>query len=350
MLADVPQGNSSEGKLLSDDRFLRRVAYLYYEDGQTQEAIAEMEYCSRQTIGKALQKAKDRAIVRITVVPEQRTGYLRNLSRDLRIELGLDDLIIVPGRNLDEVPGKSVADDILADIATTAGDYLDQMLTNSDILAVSGGRHIMRQVVRYLKPTKLLPDLQVVPTIGYVKPQTSNGDANLIAYDIATAYGAKHTWLPVPAIVETQEQCELARSLPIVRDVLKLMDAASVVLTGIWPPHSNLEVMEKGILTNQQVGIVDSYNPVVDINHWAFDVSGRCINEMLDPPPYYLTGLEIPRLRDKIKKGKIKVILVAGASRAYVSAIRAALKAGVANILVTDHVTAELLLTSDSEE
>ncbi len=192
----------------------------------------------------------------------------------------------------------------MADIATSAGDYLDQMLTDSDILAVSGGRHIMRQVVRYLKPTKLLPKLQVVPTIGYVKPQTNSGDANLIAYDIATAYGARHTWLPIPAIMESQEQCAMARTFPIVRDVLKLMDTASVIMTGIWPPRSNLEVMEKGILTKQQVDTVVSYNPVVDINHWAFDASGRCINDMLDPPPYYLTGLEIPRLKDKIGKGE----------------------------------------------
>lgn len=350
MLADLPQGNSSEGRLLSDNQFLRRVAYLYYEDGQTQEAIAEMENCSRQTISKALQRAKERGIVRISVIPEQHTGYLRNLSRELRMKLGLDDLVLVPGRNLDEIPGKNIADDILADIAITAGDYLDQMLTDSDILAVSGGRHIMRQVVRYLKPTKLLLNLQVVPTIGYVKPQTSTGDANLIAYNIATAYGAKHTWLPIPAIVESQHHCEVARSFPIVKEVLKLMEAATMIMTGIWLPHSKVEVMEQGILSQQQVDAIDSYNPMVDINHWAFDASGRCINDMLDPPPYYLTGLEFPRLKDKIRKDRTRVILVAGASLAYVPAIRAALKAGIANILITDHVTAQLLLKSDTDD
>lgn len=346
MLADIPQGNIPEGKLLSDDRFLRRIAHLYYEDGQTQEAIAEMEYCSRQTIGKALQKARDRGIVRISVVPEQRTGYLRNLSRELRMNLGLEDLIVVAGRNLNEETKQ--ADDVLADITTAAADYLDQLLTDTDILAVSGGRNIMRQVVRYLKPTKLLPKLRVVPTIGFVKPQTSNGDANLIAYDIAAAYGASHTWLPIPAIVETEEQREQARSLPVVRDVLKIVEEATVIMTGIWTPPAKREVMEMGVLTKEQIDTLDVGHPAVDINHWAFDASGRCINEMLTPPPYYLTGLEIPRLRDKIRKERIKVILVAGASLAYVPAIRAALKAGIANILVTDHVTAQLLLEAEA--
>jgi deoxyribonucleoside regulator len=155
MLTNTPQGNIPEGKLLSDDRFLRRVAQLYYEDGQTQEAIAEMEFCSRQAIGKALQKARDRGIVRISVVPEQRTGYLRNLSRDLRVAFGLEDLVIVAGRNLNEIPPGDTAEDVLTDIATTAADYLDQLLTDSDILAVSGGINIVRNRLRPYNLTTL---------------------------------------------------------------------------------------------------------------------------------------------------------------------------------------------------
>lgn len=98
----------------------------------------------------------------------------------------------------------------------------------------------------------------------------------------------------------------------------------------------------------QQIDLLRSRQPVADINHWSFNVSGECINEQFEKPPYYLTGLEIPRLREKIRAGT-KVILVAGANIAYVPAIRAILKAGLANILVTDHVTAELLMQSEKQ-
>lgn len=338
------QGNTNDGKLLADDRFLRRVAYFYYEDGQTQDAIASMEFCSRQTIGKALQKAKDRGYVRISIVPDERIGYLRNLARDLRMRLELDDLVLVPGQNLTTTTNNGTAYDILTAIASTAAEYLDQLLTDTDILAVSGGRNVMRQVVTHLKPTKLLPHLRVVPTIGFVQPQTSLGDSNLVSYDIAVAYGAQHLWLPIPAVVETQAQREQSRSLPIVRDVLKVTEEATVIMTGLWLPPANEELVQVGILQRQQVDLLRSRQPVVDINHWSFDATGACINEQLEPPPYYLTGLEIPRLKEKISKGNMKVILVAGANIAYVPAIQAALKAGIANILVTDHVTAELLM------
>ncbi len=343
MFINTSQRNNPESSLLADDRFLRKVAAFYYMEGQTQEAIATHLYCSRQTISKALQKAEDRGIIQIAVVPEERTGYLHNLAHDLRFPLGLEELLLVPGRYFDAEPSRNVIDDIIADITATAATYLDQVLTDRDILAVTGGRSIMRNVVRYLKPSKTLSNLQVVPTIGFVETYISTGDSNLVAYDIANIYEAKHAWLPIPAIVETREQQEQARALPLVREVFKLMEQATIIMMGIWTSDLDHDVIKRGILSQEQLEAFRAYHPVADINHWVFDPQGHCINETLEPPPYYLTGLEIPRLQKRIKQGHTKVVLVAGASKSRIPAIRAALKAGIVNILITDHITAELL-------
>src|SRR6266550_137497 len=129
-MPDTTQGPSSEARLLTDDRFLRKVAYRYYEDGHSQETIAEMEFCSRQTVSKALQKAKDRGIVRTSIVPDLRTGYLRNLSREVRVQLGLEDLILVVGQNMNMIAANDLLDDVVTEIASTAAEYLDQLLTD----------------------------------------------------------------------------------------------------------------------------------------------------------------------------------------------------------------------------
>ena len=341
------QATTSEARLLTDERFLRKVAYLYYEDGHSQEAIAEMEYCSRQTVGKALQKARDRGIVRISIVPDLRTGYLRNLSREVRVQLGLEDLILVAGRNMNTIAPDGQFDDVITEISSAAADYLDQMLSDSDILAVSGGRTFMRNLIRYLKPTKVLPHMQVVATIGFVESRTSFGDANLIAYDLAEAYGANHLWFPCPAFLPDREQLQRTRQLPLIKDAYEMMMRANIIVTGLWTPHTNTDMITRGILTQEQLEIIDTYRPVVDINHWVFDAAGNCINEMLDPFPYTLSGLEIPQLKEKIRQRNTKVILVAGGGPAYIPAIRATLKAGLANILVTDHTTAQFLLMND---
>ena len=345
MIMNTPLNNSPDETSLEDDRFLRKIAHLYYEAGWTQEKIATSESYTRQTISKALQKAKDRGIIRISVVPEERTGFLRNLARELRTSFGLEDLIIVPGRNLDDTSGEDIDDGVMADIASAAADYLDELLKDGDVLAVSGGKRIMRPVVRYLKPKKRLPRLSVVPTIGFVRPFTNFGDPNLIAHDIALAYGANHAWLSIPAIVETQEQCVLSRSLPLVRDVLEIVERANLVMMGLWPWLSSTDdyLVRRNIVTQKQIDEFKSYKPVADINHWVFDEAGNCINELLRPPPYFLTGLEVPKLKDRIKHRKTKSILVAGASKSYINGILAILRAGLVSILVTDHITAQLL-------
>src|SRR5258706_4815125 len=341
------QGSGSEARLLADERFLRKIAYMYYEDGHSQETIAEMEFCSRQAVSKALQKAKDRGIVRISIIPDLRTGYLRNLSREVRVQLDLEDLILVAGQNMNMIAAGDRLDDVVMEISSSAGEYLDQMLPDSDILAVSGGRTFMRGLVRHLRPARVLPHMQVVATIGFVESRNSIGDANLIAHDLAEAYGANHLWFPCPAFLPDAEQVQYTRQLPIIKDAYKMMIRANVIVMSLWTPYTNKDMIARGILSPEQLEAIERYRPAADINHWVFDASGKCINEMVEPFPYALSGLEIPRIKDKIQQNSAKVILVAGGSPSFIPAIRAILRARLANILVTDHITAQLLLEND---
>lgn len=341
-MADIIQ-STNEAKLLTDERFLRKVAHAYYEESLSQETIAGMYYCSRQTVGKALQRAKERGIVRISIIPDLRTGYLSNLSREVRVELGLEDLILVAGNNMNSIPAEDTLEDVIFNISSAAAEYLDQMLGDSDILAVSGGRTFMRNLVRFSKPTKTLPHLQVVATIGFVENHTNYGDANLIAHDIAELYGANHMWFPCPAFFASESELQSVRKFPIVKDAYEMMARANIVVTGLWTPGTNEDLLRHGVITQKQLDAIAEHHPMADINHWIFDAAGRCINYLLDTP-LYLSGLEIPRLRESIKTRNAKVVLVAGGSPSYIPAIRAVLKAGLANILVTDHVTAQFLL------
>jgi DNA-binding transcriptional regulator LsrR (DeoR family) len=312
-----------------------------------------MVSCSRQTISKALQKAKDKGIVRTWIVPDLREGYLRKLSRDARRSLALDDVVLVAGRNFDAVSPDATVDEVVDEIGRAAAEYLDHMLTDTDTLAVTGGRTFMRTVISHLTPSRALPHLRVVSTIGFVEARTSFGDANLIAYDLAQAYGASHVWYCIPALlphtplVSPEGIREVNANLSITREAIELSEHANVYMIGLWTPHTNDEIVMRGILTREQIEAMESYHPVVDINHWVFDADGRCINELLDPAPYHLTGFAIPHLKERIREGA-QVILVAGGGPSYVPAIRATLKAGLANILVTDHITAYQLLASDN--
>src|SRR5258707_429491 len=134
--------------------------------------------------------------------------------------------------------------------------------------------------------------------------------------------------MPHNPLVSAEAIMTVNSRLSITQEAIELSEKANVVMMGLWTPHTNDEVVIRGILSKEQIDAIEAFHPVVDINHWVFDAQGRCINELMDPPPYHLTGFPIPRLKEKIRKEGAKVILVAGGGPSYVPAIRAALNAG----------------------
>jgi hypothetical protein len=49
------------------------------------------------------------------------------------------------------------------------------------------------------------------------------------------------------------------------------MTQANITVMGLWPSHSQEELMEQGALSPEQREAIESYQPVVDVNHWIFD-------------------------------------------------------------------------------
>jgi len=261
--------------------------------------------------------------------------------------LGLEDLILVSGQNMSKISTDDFLDEVVMQIANAAAEYLDQMVTDADTLAVSGGRTFMRNLVRSLKPTRVLPHMQVVATVGHVEHRVNTEDANLIAQDLAEAYAANPYWFPGPAFLFSTEQVQQAWQFPLIKEVRKLIEQATITILEPQTVNIITELTRRGILSQEQIEKIETYHPVASINYWLFDAQGRCINELLDSPPYFLSGLEIPQLKHRITQSHAKVILVAGGSPSCVPAIRAILQAGLANILITDHSTVQLLLALD---
>ena len=79
--------------MLDDVNTLYKIASLYYESGNTQDEIAHKVDMSRPMVSRALEKARNIGLVRISVVPPKK---FTNLSKTISQALGIKEIVIAP--------------------------------------------------------------------------------------------------------------------------------------------------------------------------------------------------------------------------------------------------------------
>ena len=112
------------------EALLVRVAELYYEQGMSQQNIAELLGLSRPTVSRLLEEARACGVVEITVHSPLRKDPV--LSARLRRELGLRDAVVLSG--------SYDYDQALRRCAQAAGEVFRAVLENGMTVGISWGR------------------------------------------------------------------------------------------------------------------------------------------------------------------------------------------------------------------
>jgi DNA-binding transcriptional regulator LsrR (DeoR family) len=323
----------------ADDVTLR-AARLYYEDGLSQAQIARRLYVSRPEVSRLLSRARAEGIVRITVVPPARDEHLRDLADRLVEAFGLRHAILAPGRH--DIPDEQTLHSLLHLIAACAAEYLDEVLSDNDVLAVAWGYNTSN-VMRHLRPTKILPSLTVVPMSGVLTHRMDLFDSNALARDFALAYGGRYLSLPLPAMVRTPRQRALAARLPLVEDTLAALRGATIAITSMAPATHHTPAVREGFVSPEELERLVSRGAVGEISGWYYDANGKAV--VAPGSRCYPMGMDLATLREMAAPGSRRsVIGIAGADVQRHLPIFAALRGRLVNVLVSDHVTAQRLL------
>jgi len=324
-----------------EDNLLFEIANMHFEEGLSQGEVAERKGLSRVKINRMLQTARERGIVRVLIVPRVEHAYLKRIEDDLKDAYSLKDVLLIPGRE-EILHGKlntNTREAIVERLAYEAARYLDNCLTNQDILCINWGR-VMRAVVDHLRPSKTLPELQVLPLLGNLSAQPDTFEANLLAQEIASGYGGGFNWLVTPAIVRNLRQQKVVKELPLVKKTLQLVAQATIAITAIGLADAEYStVVKRGWLESDEVQAIIDRGAVGEICSWWFGKTGSEIRE----GKIYPIGLGLAGLKKMVQEQK-RVIAVAGADRKRLEPIYAALQGKIINILITDHITAQYLI------
>lgn len=196
------------------------IARLYYEQNSTQEDIAQQLSISRSTVARALKLARERGYIRTIIVAPSK--HAPRLEAWFRNRFKLQQVVIVPGEGNSQ--------EVLESVGQAAATYLDHVISDDDVLTVSGGRTLM-SLSKQLRPVSR-PGLTVIPAMGGWVSESAIS-ANEVAREMATGWNARAETLFAPAIVSDETARQAILREDSIRLTLQKARSATIACTGV---------------------------------------------------------------------------------------------------------------------
>lgn len=304
---------------------------MYYDEGQTMDAIASTFGISRSTVSRLLRDAREQGIVRITLRPPG-VRRLADLRSAIAQRYGVRTHV-VPTR-----PDSSERERLRA-VATDAAGVVEDLLQPDQVVGIAWGTTVTA-VVEQLTPRPVL-GAQIVQLNGAVNTEGS-GLANVFTVldRAASRWAATVHPFPVPAFFDYPSTREAMWRERSVRRVLEMQRRCRLAVFGVGAFDSEVpsQVHASGYLAEEDLAQLRSDGAVGDVCTVFLRADGswrdvRMNTRCSGPSPAALAS--IPR----------RVLVASGARKAV--PLRAALRADCATDLVLDEATAARLLSLD---
>ncbi|PAF34839.1 hypothetical protein CHH69_13700 [Terribacillus saccharophilus] len=309
-----------------EERRLVKVARMYYEENMTQNEIAKELGVYRTTVTRLLQKAKDQKIVTIHI--ESTLLEYVSIEKELCKLFGLKDVVIVPS-----------SADSLKEIGKAALRYLDGIITKDDVVGCAWGRTLgmMAQQAQF----QYKRGGRFVPLVGGPGQMPVEEHVNAIVYSMARAFGGETNFIDAAAIVKSVEtQSEILKS-GYMTHIRELWESLSIALIGIGSPMKSSNLVWSGFLGEEEVEKLENQEVVGDVCSRFYDIKGQELATDLKE-----RAIAIPF--SKLKEVKHSIALVESVSKT--DSIIGALNGRIANVLITDEITAKSIIKKKKEE
>lgn len=296
-----------------------KAAWFYYMENYTQHQIAEAMGLSRAKVIRLLEDAKTDGIIQFNFRKDDSTRV--SLEKNLIAAYGLNDAFVVP------TPLNEAA--LTHTISRAAALYVSDHLRPGGYLNIGYGDTVS-SMLGYLAKEHEDP-INVVSMTGgvsYYLPSVSS-----------TAYAMHLFLIPSPLIVSSSEVRDALLGEKSIQEIYAMTEHADMSVVGIGAAVEGATVLRNGIIRESELAILKMQGSVGDVLNHFYDSEGNPIT----------TEIENRTISTDIEKLRTmkNVVGVAGGSE-KVAAIKAVLRGGYLNVLVTDSKTAEELLLSSA--
>lgn len=302
---------------------LGRVARLHYEHGFTHQQIADTLGLSRVKVTRMLAEARSSGIVEIRV----HSGESLFIDLELQVaqQYGLRQVWVAPSSPDTEQARRSLG-------YVAAGALCAALQPGMAVaVALSGTVAAIAPQVR----AEQARDALFVPATGIRLPPHDATQPEDVAQQLAKAFGGRSRAMPAPLLTSSDASASLLRDEPDIASTLRLARGAAVALFGVGGTRRGTGMLMDGVLPEATVASLVEAGAVGNVLAAFFDEHGRSVATDLSRR---IIGLSAEQLLT------IPTRLAVAGGRGKAPAIRGALRAGYANVLVTDDLTAQALL------
>ncbi len=303
--------------------YLAKVARLYYLEEMNQREIAKKLNISVASVSRAISRAKEMDIVRISI--NENLDRLGELEVAMERRWSLNECLLVPrfetlANTYREMAGRTT-------------ELLSRILGRGDTVGVSWG--VTLKTVSENLGRIGLTDVDVVPIIGAMGTVETGIYPNSIAREFAERIGGRAYLMNTPAVVDTEEIKDSLTRDSNFQMVRQIWDRLSAVLLSVSALDEDTSAFRGGIFTEEELRKLRDLGGVCATNFAIIDAEGKRVE---NPVSRRITNLPFEELR------KVRQVVLLAAGEHKTEPLRAALRGGVATTLITDVECAEALL------
>jgi len=301
-----------------------KAARLHYDFGLTHQQISKILGVSRVKVTRLLAQARETGIVQIAVNSD--ASPYAALEHAAAERFGLEEAMIVP-RFEDELDQRRA-------VARGAATYLQRVLRDGTTVTMGFSR-TLALVPDFVRPRGRVVNATFLPLVGGLGRTADTVNAHESTDRLAQLFGCRGEHLHAPAIVGSAEVAAALRSEPMIQRALERAARADVAIVGLGSMRTT-SLLEAGDLSPDALKRLAAAGAVGDIAARFFDADGQ-------PAELDLGERVIGLTLEEIRAIPVRVIAAAGQDKR--GALRAALSAGTATVLISDDETVIDLLS-----
>lgn len=301
-----------------------RAAWLYYVEGLTQEQVARAMKISRAKVVRLLAAALETGVVRIRI--DGKGGEQIALERRLIDDFGLQEAIVVPSPTQDTASA--------AVVGQAAGTYVAEQVRDGMSIGVGWGSTLSMSL-KAMAPQPY-ERLSVISLLGGMTHSRAV-NPSAVARRMADLFGADCYQLTAPVFVADEATRSALWKEPGLHALLERARRVDLALVSVGDVSEGATLFREGLLPRSQLSSLLAAGAVGDVLCHFLDAKGRVVDH---PVSRRVIAVSLQDLRRASK------IVIAAGGRRKVAAIRAALRATGARVLITDEAAARGLLKS----